>query len=387
MPQFLIFLITTGAINYIYGYFAIGVFILLFYQGLKNKKILLNGARCIDCWLLFGFGVTYSAIAYGGSIQSILYYTLVPVVSYLAGWSIIEVNAKHEEGIIYKVIIAALLGCCVHAGLNYITNAGRARHLLTDFFTGELRAATGSGSINTIAFSLFFFFLQIEKRKIFKMLGLACFGISILYAVLLGTRTQFVILAIVSLFVLVLYVYEHRGSKENWAMIARLIVGIALVCGLFAFNVMGLQDTFEESNLNARFTSDATAETDEYRFDSITDGIISLFEYPMGGRHSKGYFHNMWLDVGRIGGIIPTIFITFFTISNIIGVYHLFRSNAGEKTRYMMVSITFGFMLNFLVEPVMEGLFDSFYLFCIMHGMLKCLMDTKRNRIIHKRVV
>lgn len=53
MPQILVFLITTGAINYIYGYFAIGVTLVVFYQRLRRNRIMLNAAYQVDFWVLF----------------------------------------------------------------------------------------------------------------------------------------------------------------------------------------------------------------------------------------------------------------------------------------------------------------------------------------------
>ena len=372
MPQILVFLMTTGAVNYIYGYFAVGVGILFFYQAIKSRRLWLNGVTQRDFWWLFAFAISYAAIGYGGSVQSILYYVAVPVVSYLAGWIIVEANWENKEKTIHSIIVAAMFGCCVHAALNYVSNIGKERWMLTDFFTGELRAATGSGSINTIAFSLAFHFVQIEKSLKMKIAGLSCFAVSFLYAMLLGTRTQFIILIITMFFILLIYMSEHRGTKENAKMLRRVFLLAVIICLAYSMNLMGIQEYYQKSNLNARFVhTEDTARTDDYRFVSVFDGMTSLFENPLGGLHSKGYFHNMWLDVGRIGGIIPTLFIVAFTMESIRAARCFFLSDAQQTARYMIAALMCGFMLNFFVEPILEGLFDSFYLFCIIHGMLK----------------
>lgn len=373
MPQILVLLITTGAINYIYGYFAIGVTLVVFYQRLRRNRIMLNAAYQVDFWVLFFFGISYAVIGYDGSIQSLFYYVMIPIVSYLAGWVIIETALQKKETEIHSIIIAAMLGCCVHAGLNYISNIGKERWLLTDFFTGELRAATGSGSMNTIAFALLFYFLFVEKSRIIKAVGIGCFTVSILYALLLGTRTQFIIMVACVLCGVGLYLFTHKGKKDKIILLMWIAIIGFMAYIAFRFDLGGVRDYIMQSNLNTRFVNaTATAETDTQRIESITEGLISLLDNPMGGLNSRTYFHNMWLDVGRVGGVIPAVLMLLFTMSNLLAVRRFFLSNAQEEVRYMIALLTCGFILNFFVEPVLEGLFDSFYFYVILHGMLKC---------------
>lgn len=378
MPQLCMFFLTTGAFNYIYGYFAVGVALVIFYQGLKQGHIWVNAAKQADFWILFLFGISYAVLGYRASIQSILYYVLIPLLSYLAGWVVMEVSTEKTAAPIVRMVMAAMLGCCVHAALNYVSNIGKERWMLTDFFTGALRAATGSGSINTIAFSLVFYFMQMEKRPGMKALGWGCVGVSALYAVLLGTRTQFVILVLCFLGGAGLYFFSHRNGRDKAVLLLRICMIGAAACLVYSLNLFGVQDDLRASNLNARFVNAAaTSKTDTQRLESIAKGLVSLLENPLGGLNASVYFHNMWLDAGRVGGIIPALLLLLFTVSHGAAVRSFFLSDAEEPEKYLVVLLTCGLMLNFFVEPVLEGLYDSFYFFLILHGMLKCHHDAR----------
>lgn len=373
MPQFLAFILSTGAINAIYGNIAASLLLILFYPAIKGSKIAIGGVYGMPLWLLFSFGFTY--VIFGAfTLQGIEFYMLSPLLAYLSGWTIGSVNRNHLESSTRSFVMFIIAGYSVHAALNLSINVGRARWDLIDFFSESGRAATGSGTINTLAFSLIAYFLVVEKKKKIKLIGIFFFSISLVYAFVLGSRTQFLIMGVVAVVVIVVYFHE----QYTWAWLPRFIVcatGITITCiAIYQKNLWGIQDAIESSNLFARnLESLAQQQADSYRMTSVLRGLLLTFEYPFGGLEQTNYYHNMWLDAGRVAGLIPFLLLLSYSL---ISVFHIIRifcnKSAPVSFRYMLLCLYIGVLANFFVEPVLEGIIDFFLMFCRINGLVDC---------------
>ncbi|MCF7931500.1 MAG: hypothetical protein K9L02_08335, partial [Acholeplasmataceae bacterium] len=104
-------------------------------------------------------------------------------------------------------------------------------------------------------------------------------------------------------------------------------------------------------------------------------GLIGpqLFLYPLGGYQmdiaSLGYAHNLWLDVlYAVGtyGFFPLVAYTLLTFSTLGRMIASKKIDAGIKV--LVTSIFIGFILNFSVEPILEGVPYIYFLFCLING-------------------
>lgn len=373
MPELLLALFTTGAVNSVYGIILISLIIVILWQWLKIGKIYINGMTAISFYVFAIFAFGY--VLFGEfSIQGVLYYFFCPLAAYLAGWTIVEISRKDSEKAIKQAVTAILLGYAVHAALNNLTNIGHQRWELTDFFSGSLRGATGSGCINTLAFSLFAYFIVLEKQKTRKALGLICGAVSLMYAFLLGTRTQFIILLLVSFAFLSCYFYERFGVRSVAILLAVVVLLIVVFGYLYTNNVLGVKEYVDTSNLMARYqVGSGLSSSDDYRISSVTRGIKNLFEYPLGGLKETSYYHNFWLDIGRIAGIIPVMCMLCYTILTNFHLVLIVREKSIQPAfRYLLFCVYLGIQINFFVEPVLEGLLDFFFIFMVINGMVEC---------------
>lgn len=373
MPELLVMLFTTGAINKIYGMLAISILIIVPWQLLKNRKAYVNGMASAPFYTLALFGFFYFLIG-EFSIQGILYYFVCPLLAYLAGWVIIDVRSDEIEITIRKVIIAILLGFAIHAFLNYSINIGHQRWELQDYFTGNIRGATGSGCINTLALSLMAYIIVIEKKKLNKIIGLGCTVVSILYAFLLGTRTQFIILFAVSFVFLVSYLFEKYGLKSAAILTAIVLILVGAAFYLYTNNIFGIKVYVDTSNLMARYQVGSGLQTaDSYRTSSVLRGLDNLLNYPLGGLKATSYYHNLWLDVGRVAGILPFVLMVAYTVMINTHVIQIIKSKKIDGwMRYLIMCVYLGIQINFFVEPVLEGLLDFFLIFTLINGMVEC---------------
>lgn len=372
------YVISTGCANAVYGSLIFSLFALIVYQWRKKRKLAIAGVRTTSCTLLMAFGGAY--VLFGAfSIRGIEFYLVAPILCYLAGYMILYVN-EQKERTVSLFLFSILLGLSTHALLNFIINVGRERWQLEDFFSGGIRAATGSGFLNTMALSLLAYFLLIEKRKLLKLLGTALFVIALLYAFLLGTRTQFVIFFVVSAVIVVLYLHESRSIKVRRRVLSALILLAVVIVVAYQRDFLNMRSTILDSNLFYRFTDSATEGSDEYRISSVLTGFINTLEHPFGGLSDLSYYHNMWLDVGRVGGLLPMLFLLLYSIVVFYHVVLLFcKKELSKNTRYLLLSIYIAVFINFFTEPVLEGMIDFFLMFCRVNGLVDALYYSLKN--------
>lgn len=373
MERIAVFLCSLGALNAIYANIIVSLVILLILPLRKGKAVMFNGASEAPFWLLFFFGLIY--VGFGElTIRGIEFYLFTPIIAYLSGWSMIE-NAEDGEKIALEILYLIAFAHGVHAFLNYITNIGKERWLLTDFFSGSIRAATGSGMLNTMVVSLFPCFLFVEKRKKYRVPGFALACIAVMYGLLLGTRTQFVIMAMMTIIVAPLYFREKYGWTGAFRLMGICLVVGAISMAMYNSNIGGIRTTIEHSNLFQRFNSTVEqTNADNYRFESVFRGITRAFEYPFGGLKYTSYYHNMWLDVGRVSGLIPMVLLMLYSINTTIHMWRLFRDQTcSVELRYACLSIYGGILINFFMEPILEGLIEYFLMFCRINGMVDFL--------------
>jgi len=339
-------------------------------QYIKTKKILLNSALSINFWALFLFGITY--FLFGGlKLQHLEFFLITPLLVYSFGWTLIELRGGKDVDFIKRIIFAMLIGFGVHAFLNYISNIGVTRWLLTDFFTGSIQAATGSGVLNTMIFSLLAYLLFIEKDKKIKILGLVLEIVACIYSFQLGGRTQLIILGLVFVIIFFFYLFEKKGFVPTFKIIMRLVFLVILVYIVYQLDIFSIKTTIESSNLLLRLKQGGLEASDQYRINSVLNGLLLLMNHPFGGQETVFYFHNMWLDVGRVSGVFPFLFLLLYSV---LATYHVLmiflNKNYNITIRYLFLSLYLGIQINFFTEPIMEGAISFFLAFCFLSGLV-----------------
>lgn len=370
MIPFILAFMVCGVLNWGYTYVLGFVLIVICYPLLKRQNVLMNFILEPSFWILGTFGLTY-VIFGGNSFDNIQNAFLLPLVAYIIGWCSFEQGGR-DSGATQNNIIGITFGFALHAALNYLANAGNTnRGLLIDFWSGNYWSATGSGFLNTMIFSLLVYFIGIEKRRWIKLSFGALTIVCILYMLMLGNRTQLIILIVVAIGVGVLYLLE-RG---NWNSLAKTFVGVSLFIVLFVicyrFNVFGLSDMVDKSNLIVRFVEKNEMNKSNFeRINQFITGIKNLYQHPFGGQKAQMYYHNMWLDISRIAGLIPMVLMLIYNCVTIRKTLHLFRDKQIDiGTRYVIISVYIGCLMNCFVEPVLEGLVSFFLSFCIINGI------------------
>ena len=143
---------------------------------------------------------------------------------------------------------------------------------------------------------------------------------------------------------------------------------------LLNYDVMGVKTTIESSNLGYRYVDVETAKSDTYRLGLIVEGLESLIKYPLGGNPVDHYFHNYWLDVGRVGGVIPFILAVAITLINLFQMWKVFRNKKYENSvRFAVLGLYLGTYMNYGLEPIMDGFTHLIFRFLLVNGMVYAL--------------
>lgn len=385
MTELMMAVLSSGAGEYINKAILVGLFFVFPYQLVRARRVFLNPLATKTVWCLALFGLFFAMVGFG-NFDAIKRFFVAPILMFFSGWVIVENNNEWEKqvGKVKNIILAIMAGYCIHALLNYSVNIGNERWNLVDYYSGTYRAATGLGVINTIAFSTFMYCL-LEKNKLRKLCGLFFFAVAVLYGLQVGSRTQLLILLIVTVLSLVFYFYQVDNKKAaRWAFgIGILFCGAAYLA--YQMNLFGIRRAIEMSNLFYRMNAD-TSHGDGVRVDSILRGLNSLLVYPLGNA-SQFYFHNMWLDAGRVAGIIAFLLLLSYTILTYSHALSVALNKAVSiEFRVLIFGLYLGLFINYFVEPVLEGMTDSFYLMCIMNGAIEYLythQNMAKNKIFN----
>lgn len=380
----LLFFLHIGAMNYIHGLLALSVLTIFFYQYLKKRRYYVNAFAFSEIWILACFGITY--VLFGEiSTLYIEYYLLAPVMAFLTGWVYCECT-KDAALAIKKALFAILLAFGIHILLNISINIGHTRLGMRDFFQGK-RIATGSGALNTMIVSLLMYSIFLAKGRE-KIILCTLLGISLVYCFILGNRTQFAILLLVNTCTIGVYMYEQKGARGLFKAIY-IIGGTALVLLMtYTLNIFGIRELIDKSNFMLRFiindyTGVSEASTSvQGRIKLLENALAQIFANPLGGNIGRSYYHNLILDIARVAGIIPMLLMILYLFKILQNLYRIFRSGHETNLRYMLLSIYLGFLLNFLVEPVLEGLIEYFLMMCMIDGMLSYMAYRQTPRML-----
>lgn len=372
-----LFLLTLGAINWGYAYPLVFLFVALLRQRLLGRDIYFNFLYAPGFWVLLAAGTTYALIGMR-TISGVFHHGILPVVAFAIGWLIAEGSSDKQ---IQNAILALTAGFGTYAALNMLVNIGNNRYRLIDFWTGVYRAATGSGALNTMTLSIVPYIFKFEKRIVVKLLFLALLLATVQYMFMLGTRTQFAILLLIAMLAALQSAYSEQGLAGTLKCIGIMAAIILIALLLYHFNLFSIRDYILHTNLAARYERRASLEnSDSFRIQSFWIGLRELIQYPLGGRASQIYRHNMWLDVGRVSGVVPFCLLLVYSIKNFINVTRIWKNKKVLLSlRYLLLFLYIGAYVNCFVEPIWEGALNFFLALCVVDGIVSAMMRRLEN--------
>lgn len=194
------------------------------------------------------------------------------------------------------------------------------------------------------------FILIYSKSYYNKILFFIVFLTSVYYGLYTGSRF-FIILIPLSFFIYILFSYKLRE------IIKYLSIGaLSLFCFLFFLTGSNSDDLSSIGRVMDQGFDDSG------RFKLIYLGLINIVDYPFGGYiidrsiYVTAWNHNIFFDIARIGGLIPTI---LFLISLIL----LFKIVLEKKIKGIMLYMLIVVFLIFQQDVIFTGNYMLFLVY------------------------
>lgn len=256
--------------------------------------------------------IGYYDVQIGSPIRSIIY---IFVVAVLYGWLFQKCTTKQQKMLISAFIIGFTLDNLYVVAYSYLSLGDSAGYgFLISPYTGERINSPVISNALSIGAVLFFYYYIVSKKVICSSLFFLLVIVVFVSGIIVGGRAFFVVL----LFgVMVIYAYNPKETAKK--LLAFLPLVIPLMTYLMQLQIA--EKYFEfilfrfEDGLNSN------------RFLHYADGLEKLILHPLGGFatdksiESTFFFHNLFLDAGRLGGWVPVLSFALMSAYVIFNLY------------------------------------------------------------------
>ncbi|WP_157378278.1 O-antigen ligase family protein [Arenibacter latericius] len=332
----------------------------------------------LDFVLLFLFSIFY-ALFYSFSAdpaegkQFILIYSLSPPTFYLIGKYL--VRTKPPTNTIFYILFFITAIFSISAVISVFLNFQEGGFAQLDrsipmFWDGSPVSATIMGGFLTFNMCIPALLISTQGKKgiVFNVGTLILFILSLICVLRLGSRTQLGIFLITTVFA-ILYMLPRQSIKKNVWLFGLLAVVIVFLIRNVSFDLNADWLTTFAGRLSRGTGELASGGGRTERWIKSLEYMVS---YPLGWEQKEfGYSHNLWLDVLRVSGIIPFIILIVYSIRSFIQIKRTVLIN--KESTYLNTQIiiyAIAMFLLFMMEPIFEGLFSLFVVFCIYKGII-----------------
>lgn len=254
----------------------------------------------------------------------------------ISGFLLQNQSKKTQSNLLSFYILGLGIESTIIAGYSYLFNDGTYGYgnLYNPFSQKEINSPVTSNNLSILASLLLFYLFNLNKYFLSKISTVFLLLIIIALAVFLGGRTFFIIL-----FFALLYSVIRPLTLNKLALISILTVGLLLVSTYISefINIDFVLKRFEKGLESKRFLH-------------YQHGISEFFKHPLGGYtidesiEKTRWFHNIFLDMGRLGGWIP---VGLFTLSLIYVALKSCKKILFANTHYNFAILMF--LISFLI--------------------------------------
>ena len=145
-------------------------------------------------------------------------------------------------------------------------------------------------------------------------------------------------------------------------------------------NLFGIQTRINSSYLGLRIAG-ISKEMAAPRSELWSQSISNILAHPFG--YAKDiYAHNLWIDFGLNGGIVPFALLVIFSVSSLITCIRFVKyANISDTTKSMVILSYIAFNANFMLEPILDGVPFMFFMYCMICGAVQ---ETYQLSLLHQ---
>lgn len=312
--------------------------------------------------------------------------------AFLLGYGLIRsvksgsVGQENHEKRANTLFALMAMGFLIHLLLNIYINWGLVttnRNTL-DFWSKEIRAATGQAGLACVPLAYFTAELIKKKKLKEKVLAILALAAMLYYNLTLGSRTMVAIL-LVQLVIVYVHSLLHRNrtkrKRNGWISIVVLVIVAWL---LYQFNIWNIQELIDDSTLFRRL-SDSHEEgiSTNSRWANKLEYLKYMPRYLFGGSHIHAhvgaYAHDVLLDtydeVGLLG-LVAVIALLWDGAGKLILLFHCKGLHSDTKITVLCIYCTI--LIVFAVEPILAGMPWLLMTYCFMNGIITGLVKRER---------
>ncbi|WP_157373863.1 O-antigen ligase family protein [Arenibacter certesii] len=356
--------------GYLFGYLLTPVVFLK--SSFIRENLDLDFVLLILFSIFYALFYSFSADAADGK-QFILIYSLSPPTFYLVGKFLVRLKPTSNTVFYILFFIGAIfsISAVISVFLNF-QEGGFAQldRSIPMFWDGSPISATIMGGFLTFNMCIPAVLITTQGKKgvAFNIGALCLFILSLICALRLGSRTQLGIFLITTVFA-ILYMLPRQSIKKNvW------LFGLMAAVILYLIRNVSFDLNADWLTTFAGRMSGGTGElaSGGGRTERWIKSLEYMLSHPLGWDIKEfGYSHNLWLDVLRVAGIIPFVILIIYSIRSYIQIKRTILIN--KESIYLNTQIliyAIAMFLLFMMEPIFEGLFSFFIVFCIYKGII-----------------
>jgi hypothetical protein len=364
-----LYLLNPFSYGYLIGYIIVA---LILVQGSFLAKNL-----DLDFVLLLLFSLTY-ALFYSFDYESqgkqfIAIYGVTPPFFYLLGKYLVKEKNRPNDllNLLFGIATIFSMTAAVSVFLNFLEGGFAQTNRTIDLFWDKKpTSATIMGSFFTLTMCTPALLILggWKKKIVFRIMVATIFIVSLICCIRLGSRTQLGIFLISTIFAIA-YVMPRQNIKNNFILLAFIGVVIYYISTKVSFDLNAEWLTTFSDRMGKKGTDIASGGG---RTERWLSSIEYMFKYPLGWELNEfGYAHNLWLDTLRATGIIPFFLLVIYTVRSFNQVRKTLKVDKNNLVLNGQILIYgLAFIMIFMVEPIMDGTFMTFVVFCVYKGII-----------------
>ncbi|MEL7268256.1 MAG: hypothetical protein AAGL34_01630 [Bacteroidota bacterium] len=313
--------------------------------------------------------------------QFVLIYAFIPTTLYISG-KILQKELNNDLSAFWLLFfvgfvfsLPGIISILMDISANGFVKIKRD---VTNIWTGELQSATNVASgfaLNMCIPGLLLLGWKTIQKKSHQFFLIGIYVISLICVLRLGSRTQ-IALSVFTLIVAVFYKLRKQNARQNVGLIFLIFLSVNVVVSYATLDTDTELLSAYADRANSKTNSASTAGGRTQKWEK---SIAQMFKEPLGwDLREFGFSHNLWLDTARVGGILALFLLLLFTFGASKKIYKLYKlHNRPKLLNGQLILYCTCFFLSFFVEPILEGYFILFSLFCLTMGFVSTYLENE----------
>lgn len=359
----------------LYTSLILGISGLLFVVKLPRMKLVPNGEHLLLAIAFFSV-FFINIIHYNSTFYWSAYLCLTPLFMYSLGKYFMRRWDNEDNLLLLLFLLAVSLGS-VHISVtiidimeNGIVNPERVLGINAD--NDSQRAVTQRVvelSLCFFGFSILFYkplnHFQYVAKFLFVLIGVLALLCGLHYV----SRTG-LFLFLVAILMGVLVARNKNTKNKGSGIIVFILIILIIVFIMFSeqSTIFQLLQLYQDRGMDNETIRSAGGRQERW-----LEALDVIFTHPWGTK-SDFFAHNLWLDIGIQYGIIPFIFLIWFSVSNFRKAFLVvIRKQESLLVRLCVSSFSVLFFLSCFTEPIHVGAPNYLFLYVLFCGMINVI--------------